>query len=236
MPRADVAFNLLLVLTAALFLYVIYYVFLVAPEAQLAAGGLAQKIFYFHVPAASGMYIGGVICFFGSVAYMLRGTDIRNAVAKAGAEVAVIFGALMLTSGPLWAKKAWGVYWTWDPRLTTTMLTVLIFTAIVMLRTFAGDGEAERKFAAAFGVLGSIIMPIVHYSVQLWSGNHPKVISEGGQGLGDPRMYHALYVAMAAMSLLSLLFVWMRTRLAMTQSRLAHAEERAATAGILEEP
>lgn len=235
MSRADVAFNVLLALTAGLFLYVIYFVFLVVPEAQLGAGGLTQKIFYFHVPAAFGMYIGGIMCFVGSVAYMIRSTDERNAIAKAGAEVAVIFGALMLTSGPLWAKKAWGVYWTWDPRLTTTMLTVLIYAAIVMLRTFAGDGEAERKFAAALGVLGSVLLPIVRYSVQLWSGNHPKVISEGGQGLGDPRMYEALYLGMAAMVLLSLLFVWIRTRLAIANARLAHAEERAATAGILEE-
>lgn len=235
MARDRIAFPAVLAVTAAVFFYLIFYVFTQTPTAQLTAGGLAQKIFYFHVPAAYAMYLGGAVCLFGSVAYLLDATDKRNAWAKAGAEVAVIFGALMLTSGPLWAKKAWGVYWTWDPRLTTTMLSVFIYTAIVVLRTFAGDGEAERKFAAALGVLGTVNLPIIHFSVQKWSGNHPKVISSGGGGLQDPAMQHALIVGFVAMTLLTVLLVWSRVRLAMAQARLARVEESAVTAGILEE-
>jgi heme exporter protein C len=233
--RADAAFPVLVAVTAGIFFYLIGAIFLRAPTAQLAAGGLAQKIFYFHVPAAYAMYLGGAVCFAGSVAYLLRATDGRNAWAKAGAEVAVVFGALMLTSGPLWAKKAWGVYWTWDPRLTTTTLSVLIYVAIVVVRTFAGDGEAERKFAAALGVLGTVNLPVIHYAVQLWSGNHPKVISKGGGGLADPAMWQTLVTGFVAMTLLAVLLLWVRARLAMASARLARAEELAAMAGLVGE-
>ena len=81
--------------------------------------GIVQKIFYFHVPSAYAMYIGATACFIGSVMYLLKPTDARDALARAGAEVAIVFGAIVLITGPLWAAKAWGYYWTWDPRLTT---------------------------------------------------------------------------------------------------------------------
>ena len=133
----------------------ILYIFLQVPMAQPEAGGIAQKIFYYHVPAAMALYLcGGVLCL-GSILYLLGATDARDAWAQSGAECASIFGGLVMVSGPLWAKKAWGVYWTWDPRLTTLLLSILIYVAIVLLRSFAGGGEAEKKFAAAFGVLGS---------------------------------------------------------------------------------
>jgi heme exporter protein C len=139
---------------------------------------------------------------------------------------------LMLTSGPLWAKKAWGVYWTFDPRLTTLLLSVLIYAAVVMLRAFGGDGEAERRFAAALTVLGTVTLPIVHYAVQLWGGNHPTVVTKGGGGLGHPDMKLALGIGFLAMTLLAVLLLWTRARLNYASSRLAAAEEAAAAAGI----
>jgi heme exporter protein C len=142
--RKDLVFYGLLGLTAVAFAVLIGFVFLVAPEAQPQAGGLAQKIFYFHVPAAYAMYVAGAVCFIASAMYLAGPSDVRDAWAKSGAECAVAFGMLVLTSGPLWAKKAWGVYWTWDPRLTTLLLSILIYVAIVLLRSFAGGGEAER--------------------------------------------------------------------------------------------
>src|SRR5687767_959177 len=115
MTRKAPAFYALLALTAAIFFYLIGYIFLRTPTAQLAAGGLAQKIFYFHVPAAYAMYLCGAVCFVSSALYLWGATDARDAWARSGAEAAVVFGMMVLCSGPLWAKKAWGVYWTWDP-------------------------------------------------------------------------------------------------------------------------
>ncbi len=215
-------------LTGLAFVGLILFIFLRVPVAQPQAGGIAQKIFYFHVPAANALYLSGGVCFIASALYLWRPSDASNAWAKAGAECASIFGALVMVSGPLWAKKAWGVYWTWDPRLTTLLLSILIYVAIVLLRSFAGGGDAERKFAAAFGILGTANLPIIHYSVKKWGGNHPTVLkSSGGGGLGDPTMYYALYWGMLAMALLAALLLTLRANLAKAEARLLRAEELA---------
>jgi heme exporter protein C len=231
MNSRSAPFHLLLALGVALFSYLFWFVFTRAPVAQLAAGGLAQKIFYFHVPSAYAMYLCGVVCFVGSAGYLLKTTDRWNAWARAGAECATLFGVIVLTSGPLWAKKAWGVYWTWDPRLTTSLLSVLVYAAIVILRAFSGDGQAERKFAAALGVLGTVNLPIIHYSVRKWGGNHPTVITQGGGGLGHPDMKLALGLGFLALTVLAVLLLWSRARLLDLSSRVARAEERAIAAG-----
>jgi heme exporter protein C len=230
----DRLFYPLLALTLGVFVYLIAYVFFVTPVAQLQAGGLAQKIFYFHVPAAYAMYLCGTVCCVASAMYLYSPTDARDAVARAGADCAVVFGAMVLGSGPLWAKKAWGVYWTWDPRLTTTLLSVLVFVSVVVLRAFAGNGEAERKFAAALGVLGTINLPIIHYAVLMWGGNHPTVITKTGGGLRHPAMSHALLVGFVAMTLLAGLLVWARARLALASARVARLEEQAIASGKLD--
>jgi len=232
MTRSDRIFWALLATTALVFTFEIGFVFLKVPAAQLPAGGLAQKIFYFHVPSAYAMYLSGGVGFIASVLYLLKATDARDAWAKAGAECAACFGSLVLTSGPLWAKKAWGVYWTFEPRLTSLLLTVLVYAAIVVLRGFGGSGEAERRFAAGLTIIGTIVLPIIHYSVQLWGGNHPTVISKGGGGLHDPRMTQALLIGFLAMTLLAALLLWVRARLALGASRLAALEETAAAAGL----
>src|SRR5262249_43829461 len=122
LARSNIAFYSLLAVATALLVVTIQYVFLKAPiEARM---GIVQKIFYFHVPAAYSMYIGAPACFIGSMGYLLKPTDTRDALARSGAEVAVVFGAIVLTTGPLWAAKAWGYYWVWDPRLTTSLLSV----------------------------------------------------------------------------------------------------------------
>jgi len=220
-------FPALLALTAAVFFVHIYLIFMVTPPAQAAAGGLAQKIFYFHVPAAYAMYLSGTVCFAASALYLASPSDARNAVARGAAECAVVFGAMMLTSGPLWAKKAWGVYWVWDPRLTTTLLSVIVYVAVVVLRAFTGDGDAERKFAAALGVLGTVNLPIIHYSVQKWGGNHPTVIGRGGGGLGHPMMKLTLGIGFVGMTLLAAVLLLLRARAAILASRLARLEEEA---------
>jgi len=226
-------FHLLLLASAAALLGTLHFIFYKVPTE--ASMGIVQKIFYFHVPAAYGMYLGATFCFVGSAAYLARGTARWDALARAGADVAVAMGMMVLISGPLWAAKAWGVYWTWDPRLTTSMLSVLIYVAYVVLRSFAGDGESERKFAAALGVLGAANLPIIHYSVQKWGGNHPKVITSGGGGLQHPDMKLALSLGFLAFTLLALTLLWSRVRVLLAQSRLAALEEEAIALGIGED-
>ncbi|MEZ4298750.1 MAG: cytochrome c biogenesis protein [Polyangiaceae bacterium] len=232
-PRSgpvDYGFLAMAAATAISFIATISVISFRAPvEATM---GIVQKIFYFHVPAAYSMYLGAAVCFFGSAGYLARGTRGWDAVAKAGAEVAVVMGFMVLISGPLWAMKAWGVAWTWDPRLTTSMLSVLIYVAYVLLRGFTGDGDAERKFAAALGVLGAANLPIIHYSVQKWGGNHPKVITNGGGGLQHPDMKLALGLGFLSFTLLTVILVWARARMELSSSKLAELEQEALEEGI----
>src|SRR5215471_4842774 len=227
---ADYAFYALVLVAAALFAATIHIVFFRAPIEKTM--GIVQKIFYFHVPSAYSMYIGATACFVGSVGYLLRPTDARDALARAGAEMAVVFGAIVLTTGPLWAAKAWGYYWTWDPRLTTSLLSVLIYVAYLVLRAFSGDGPGERRFAAALGVLGAANLPIIHYSVQKWSGQHPTVITSKGGGLQHPDMKLALTLSFCAFTVFAIALLWARVKMELAKNRLAQAEEDAIDLGL----
>jgi len=178
------------------------------------------------------MYIGATACFFGSLVYLARPSDTADALARSGAEAAVVFGTIVLTTGPLWGAKAWGTFWTWDPRLTTELLSVLIYVAYLVLRAFAGDGAGERRFASALGVLGAANLPIIHYSVQKWGGQHPTVITGRGGGLSHPDMKLALVMGFVAFTLLAVQLLWARTRLEIVQSRLRRAEEDAIDLGL----
>jgi heme exporter protein C len=228
--RFDVGFVSLLAVTTTLILSAIYVVFLRAPvEANM---GIVQKIFYFHVPSAYAMYLGASACFLGSVGYLLKPTDARDAFARAGAEVAIVFGAIVLVTGPLWAAKAWGYFWTWDPRLTTAMLSWLVYVAYVVLRIFAGNGPGERRFAAALGIIGAANLPIIHFSVQKWGGQHPIVVGPGGGGLGHHDMKIAFGLGMISFTFFSMLLLWTRTRLEIVKSRLMRAEQEAIDLGL----
>jgi heme exporter protein C len=223
-------FPILLFLTALLFAVTIGHIFLVTPsEARM---GIVQKIFYFHVPSAYCMYLGATACFVGSVGYLMRGTDAWDATGRAGAEVAVIFGAIVMTTGPLWGAKAWGHYWAWDPRLTTSLLSLLIYVSYMLLRSFTGDGQGERKFAAALGILGAFNLPIIHYSVKKWGGQHPVVITSKGGGLQHPAMKVSLTLAFIAFTLLVVLILWARIRAELQRAELERLEEDAIDLGL----
>ncbi len=226
----DVGFLSLLAATAAVLVFEIFFIFLKAPiEARM---GIVQKIFYFHVPSAYAMYIGATACFIGSLMYLVKSSDSTDAFARAGAEAAVVFGSIVLTTGPLWGAKAWGTFWTWDPRLTTELLSVLIYVAYLVLRAFAGESTGERRFAAALGILGAANLPIIHFSVQKWGGQHPVVITGKGGGLQHPDMKLALALGFLTFTLLAVSLIWARTRLLVVQSRLQSAEEDAIEFGV----
>jgi heme exporter protein C len=216
----------------ALLLASLHAIFVVAPvEAQM---GIVQKIFYFHVPSAFAMYLGFGLAGLGSAIYLLRRNATWDAVAVAGAEVGVLFCVIVLSTGPLWARKAWGVWWTWDPRLTTTLLAGMVFVSFLALRSFGQTGEAERRFASALAFLGLLILPIIHYSVQRWRGQHPTVISSGGGGL-DSEMQAALWTSVAAFLLLAILLLSLRVRVELHRQRLDDLRMDAAERGLWED-
>lgn len=204
-----------------------------APIAQETAGGLTQKIFYFHVPSAYVMYIGVGACVLGSVGYLIQQRPGWDALAQAGAELGVVFATIVLITGPLWARKAWGVYWAWDPRLTTTLLGTLIFVAYLVLHS-TGTGEAEKKFAAALAVMGACVMPVIHFSVQLWRGQHPTVITRAGGGLA-PEMAQTLSLSFLAFTAVAATLLYLRTRIALGEARVAALRTEAIAQGLLDD-
>ena len=228
--RATPYFIALVGVAALLVFSSLFVIFFRAPVEKTM--GIVQKIFYFHVPSAVCMYVGATACFCGSIGYLMRPTELADAVGRAGAELAVVFGIIVLGTGSLWASKAWGTYWTWDPRLTTMLLSVLIYVSYLVLRAFAGDGEGERKFAAALGVIGAANLPIIHFSVQKWAGQHPTVITSKGGGLGHVDMKIALGLGFAAMFAVVAAFLWVRVRGQLLESRFARLEEDALDAGL----
>lgn len=234
MPSSPgVGFHVLAAITTLSVLIALYWIAFRAPiESSM---GIVQKIFYFHAPSGYGMYVGAAACFVGSAGYLARGTQGWDSLARAGAEVAVVMGVILMTTGPLWARKSWGVWWTWDPRLTTSLLSVLIYVAYVVLREFASGGEAEKKFAAALGVLGAANLPIIHYSVRKWGGTHPQVVTGKGGGLQHVDMKIALLLGFAAFTFLSITLIWLRARQDMVRARLEHAEEEALQLGVVED-
>jgi len=140
-------------------------------------------------------------------------------LAQASAEVGVLFCTLVLVTGPLWARPIWGVWWTWDPRLTMTVILWAIYASYLMLRAFGGEDDAVRRYAAVLGIVGVLDIPIIMVSVRLLRGIHPAVITrnEGGSGLVDPWMRAGLVVSAVALILLA---VWL-IRLRMRTARLA---------------
>lgn len=229
MGRSPV-FTGLVVLTGVLLFLTLHWALVKSPDE--ATMGVVYRIFYFHVPSAYAFYIGAVACFIGSVGYLLKPNDWTDALARAGAEAAIVFGVMEIISGALWGAKSWGHYWAWDPRLTTALLSWLVYIAYIILRSFSGDGPGERKFAAALGILGAANLPIIHYSVQKWGGQHPTVVTGKGGGLQHPDMKIAFALGMIAFTFFAVTLIWARMRLEMVKSRLARAEEDAIDLGF----
>ncbi len=134
--------------------------------------GVVSKIFYFHVPSAIALFIAAFTCGGASIVYMIRRNPGADHVALAAAELSVVIGLIVMVTGPLWARKAWGVWWVWEPRLTSALLMELIFIAYLLVRKYGGPGS--EKLAAATALFGTATAPFVYKSVDIWRVQHPK--------------------------------------------------------------
>ncbi len=178
--------------------------------------GLIQKIFYFHVPSAMVMFASAFVCGIASAIYLARRTPGADRVAIAGAELVVVFGIIVLVTGPLWARKAWGVWWDWgDVRLVTSLVLWLIFVAYTLLRRFAGPGS--DVLAAAVGVFGMANVPFVYWSVNVWRTLHPKTTVVRTL---SPEMRFPFYWCLAAFLCLYVALLLLRVRLERSKSTL----------------
>ena len=208
--------------TCVTMLAALYLIFMVVPTEQQM--GIVQRIFYFHVSSAWMAFLGFFLVAGASAVYLWNGSRGADRLAEAAAEVGVLFCSLVLVTGPIWARPIWGVWWTWDPRLTMTVILWAIYASYLMLRAFGGEDEAVNRYAAVLGIIGVLDIPIIMVSVRLLRGMHPAVIArnEGGSGLVDPWMRIALVVSAVALILVGSWLMQLRVR----ASRLA--EEMAA--------
>ena len=162
------AFVPILIVTAAMFAYA---PFIIADALYESTMGLVQKIFYFHVPSWFVMFTAVFICGIQSAIFLFRRKPSADRVAFAAAEIAVVFGLMGLVTGPLWGRKAWGVWWQWDARLTMALTVELIFIGYLLVRKYGGPGS--DKLAAAMAMFGMANVPFVYQSVNIWRTVHP---------------------------------------------------------------
>lgn len=179
--------------------------------------GLVQKIFYYHVPSAMLMFVSAFVCGIASAVFLFRRSAAADRVALAAGELVVLFGAIVLVTGPLWARKAWGVWWEWDARLTSSLLLWMIYLAYLLVRRFGGPGS--EKLAGAMALFGMANVPFVYVSVNYWRTLHPKTSVVMTLA---PGMRVAFWFCVTAFVMLYVLLLTLRKRLEDRQAEVEH--------------
>ena len=202
----------------------LYAVFLYAPTEKEM--GDTQRIFYFHVPSAFCAFICFFLVFLGSVQYLRTRQTHWDRLALCAAELGVVFGLIVLITGPIWAKPIWGVYWRWEPRLTSMLITFTIYVAYLMVRTHGARSGQAPRLAAVLGIVAFANVPLVYYSVDLWSAEqqlHPP----RNVGL-QPEMKYTLWICLAAHFLLLAQLLLRRLDLARIEEAVERLQQRRA--------
>ena len=217
-------------LTMVAMLAAMYAALLYAPTERVQ--GHVQRIFYVHVPLAWNAYLAFFVVFVASIVYLWKRSAWWDALARASAEIGLVFTTLVLITGSLWARPIWGTWWSWDARLTTTLVLWCIYVGYLMLRSYVADERRAGRYAAILGIVGFLDVPIIHQSVNWWRTLHPApvVVAPGGPNM-PPSMILTLALSLLA---LSLLFAWLlswRYELERLRSALRELKERRAAAG-----
>ncbi len=201
-----------LLATAAMFAYAPIIIARAPFESTM---GLVQKVFYFHVPSWFAMFLAVFVCGIESAIFLFTRRASADRVAYAAAEVAVLFGFMGLVTGPLWARKSWGVWWQWDARLTIALLVQLTFIGYLLVRKFGGPGS--DKLAAAMGIFGMFNIPFLYMSVNIWRTIHPPttVIPTLPSGMPGP-----FWFSVTAFLLLCILLLTLRSELEHSRAAL----------------
>ena len=186
---------------------------------------VAQRIFYFHIGGNIAALLGFLVSLVGSLGYLISRRLVWDRWAAAGVEVGTIFGVFVLISGAIWAKPAWNTYWTWDPRLTTATMAVLIYIAYLLFRNGFENPETRARFAGIYAVFAFLSLPLTYYSARLFRSIHPIVFdganqeAQGGFSIG-PTMGQTLTIAMLGFALLSCALLLHRVRQLELASRI----------------
>jgi heme exporter protein C len=186
------AVAILLVLASA------YASFFIAPEERTM--GVIQRIFYFHVASAWAGFSAFLICFIGNLLYVWRRAQKYDWLAVSGAEVGLAFTTVVLITGPIWAHPVWGIWWTWDARLTSTFVLWLLYVSYLLLRTLVEEPDRRALLSSLFGIFAFIDVPLVFGAIRWWRTQHPQPVIAGGQGSGlEPTMKAVFFFSAFAM-------------------------------------
>ena len=189
--------------------------FVIANAPYESTMGLVQKIFYYHMPSAWVFLIAAIVCGVASARFLVSGAPSQDRTAWAAAELTCLFGALALVTGPLWAWKAWGVWWQWDVRLTASLMGWMVSCAYLLLRRYGGPGS--DKLAAGLALFGMANVPFIYISVNYWRTVHPatSVVPTLPVSMGGP-----LWFCVSAFVLLFIVLMQLRIRLEEQRARL----------------
>ena len=199
-----------------LMLIALYAIFIYAPVEKTM--GLVQKIFYIHLPSAFLTYMAFLITFIASILYLRQKDPKWDIIAHCSVEIGVIFCTIVLITGPIWARPIWNVWWTWDPRLTTTLILWFVYVAYLMLRRTIKESQ-RANLSAVFGIIGFVNVPITFFSIRLWRTIHPVIITTRGINMSEP-MKVTLIAAFVAFCFLFFFLLISRIRLEHLKMRI----------------
>lgn len=192
--------------------------------------GIVQKIFYLHLPLAWVAYLAFLVVLVASVLYLWK-RDLRwDALARSSVEIGVLFTTLVIVTGSLWAKPVWNTWWTWDARLTSTLVLWFIYISYLMLRAYTPDQERAARFGAILGIVGFIDVPIIHFSVQWWRTLHPEAVVARATPQAPLEMLVTLGVCLFAATLTYLTLLVYRATLEHTRDENRELEYQLALA------
>ncbi len=197
--------------------------------------GRVQKVFYFHVAASWTGMLGFLVATVAAIAY-LKNNDLRWDIASlAGVEIGMVFIALGIISGSIWARPVWNTWWTWDPRLTTTLIMELIYSAYLLLRGGVDDPNRRARLSAVYAIVGFTSVPLTFISIRVFRTIHPVLVGSSDPSLGtfamSPRMQAAFFSSLAAFTLLFISLYWHRYRLGTAQSLVVQKRMEIETGG-----
>lgn len=202
----------------------LYGAFFLAPtEAKM---GDIQRIFYFHAPAGIAAFLAFAVTGVASFLYLWKRSLTYDVIAHASAEIGLLFCTIVLVTGPLWAKPVWFTWWTWEARLTTTLVLWLIYVAYILVRRYTDNREQQARFAAVLGIVGALDIWIVYKSVTWWRGLHPVVTRPSGGGGLDPEMRQVFLFCILVYLVLYACLMAIRVPIGRAEDELAALRER----------
>jgi heme exporter protein C len=183
-----------------------YASFYIAPEERTM--GLIQRIFYFHVGSAWAGLDAFVICFLANLLYVWKRNQNYDWLGVSAAEVGLVLTTVVLITGPIWAKPAWGIYWTWDARLTSTFVLWLLYISYLLLRSLIEEPDRRALLSSLFGIFAFLDVPLVFGAIRWWRTQHPAPVIMGGPGSGlDPTMNKVFFFSVLAMHVLMIFLI-----------------------------